>query len=109
MPCTYDPSPEEIAAATQQRDKYLRTELDRLTKENDRLRELVVGLAEGRTPSKKELDFIYRDQIKHRKEDLKRLEKTFRSRKDAKRLGLVMLADPNKPLADQLGFDPDSF
>ena len=48
-------------------------------------------------------------QIAHRKEDLARLEKTFRESKDALRLGKVLLADANEQFEPQLGFNPDDF
>jgi hypothetical protein len=99
----------------------IRPELDRLTTENDRLRELVLRLVDGETITKQELERIRREQTKHRKEDLARLEKQFKaSIADQKamgregatdlhtKLGLVITADPSKPLEPQLGFDPDS-
>jgi hypothetical protein len=99
-----------------------RTEMDRLTRENDWLRELTIRLLNGEPVTKEELECVRRDQIhQHRKEDLARLEKQFRaSIADQKamgreggtdlhaKLGLVVTADPSRPLTPQLGFDPDS-
>jgi hypothetical protein len=84
---------------------------DKLTHENDMLREVILAAAEKypKAFTAKTLKQVNLDQIAHRKEDLRRLEKTFRASKDAEKLGLVMLADPNKPLQKQLGFDPDAY
>jgi hypothetical protein len=101
MPCQYY-APGEAASI---RANEYKAELDRLTRENDRLRELVLTGAVNPDERKK----IEKEQIKHRKEDLARLKKTFTDQRDAKRLGLVMLADPKRPLEAQLGFDPDDF
>lgn len=117
MPCRYDPSPAEIAAshadATRRQDakeRKLKKDLDRLTHEGDMLREAIIALVdEGTPPSPDVMELIAEKQIEHRKEDLKRLEKTFREKKDAERLGKTMLADPQFPLEPQLGFDPDAF
>jgi hypothetical protein len=84
---------------------------DKLTHENDMLREELLRIAEI-NPKLLKPAFVKKinaAQIKHRKEDLQRLEQTFRTSKDAEKLGLVMLADPNKPLEPQLGFDPDAY
>lgn len=103
MPCRYE-GPLPIS------DKS-RKELDRLTKENDSLRELVLRLMNDSNAyiSDSEMNMILKDQLQHRKEDLARLKKTFLKSKDALRLGKVMLADPKKPLEPQLGFNPDDF
>jgi hypothetical protein len=84
---------------------------DKLTLENDMLREGILAAAE-KAPKAFTATFLKKvnlDQIAHRKEDLRRLEKVFRASKDAEKLGKVMLADPNKPLEKQLGFDPDAY
>jgi pyruvate/oxaloacetate carboxyltransferase len=84
---------------------------DKLTHENDMLREAILEAAikAPRAFSAAFLKKIGIEQTKHRKEDLARLEKVFRASKDAEKLGKVMLADPTKPLAKQLGFDPDDY
>lgn len=84
---------------------------DKLTLENDLLREGILAAAE-KAPKAFTATFLKKvslDQIAHRKEDLRRLEKVFRASKDAEKLGKVILADPNKPLEKQLGFDPDAY
>lgn len=84
---------------------------DKLTLENDILREGILAAAE-KAPKAFTASFLKKvnlDQIAHRKEDLRRLEKVFRASKDAEKLGKVILADPNKPLEKQLGFDPDAY
>lgn len=123
--------------------KVVKDKLDRLTHENDLLREiildaveqdaiLVVGKDDLRDLTKPRISLeqwamIKRSQEDHRKEDLARLERKLRdsiSRKigryvgvdriasyaadDSMKLAAVLLADPNKPLEPQLGFDPDS-
>lgn len=108
MPCRVD-EPFEPAGSGAAAIKW-RSKADQLTAENDLLREAIIGLVdEGTPPSPKVMKLIEKNQITHRKEDLKRLEKTFRAAKDAERLGKTMLADPTKPLEPQLGFDPDAY
>lgn len=118
MPCISDyplDNPPSVNLAN------VKLKLDRLTRENDWLREVTIRLVEGESVTKQELARIRRDQTAHRKEDLARLEKSFRgSIADQKamgregqtdlhaKLGLVVTADPSHPLAPQLGFDPDS-
>jgi len=99
-----------------------KAELDRLTAENDRLREFLLRLKAGGGLTVREWKVVERDQVAHRKEDLARLENTFRAAiSDQKamgrtggaselhaKLGLVVTADPALPLEPQLGFDPDS-
>lgn len=110
MPCTVTGSlAGDQALAAAEESARLRQELDRLTHENDVLREAVLSAAEGKPIKKSLLKQVRDNQVQHRKEDLARLEQTFRASKDATRLGLVMLADPAKPLKPQLGFDPDAF
>lgn len=105
MPCSYDTSAEDRA-------KMVR-DLDTMTVEADRLRELVIALVEGEmSPADVPADIvkeIQRRQVAHREEDLKRLEETFIKKKDHERLALVWKAKPAKPLEPQLGFDPDDF
>lgn len=105
MPCSYDTSAEDRAKMIQ--------DLDRMTVEADRLRELVIGLVNGSIQPKDVpsdiVKEIQRRQTAHRKEDLKRLEQVFIKNKDTERLALVWAAKPTKPLEPQLGFDPDSF
>jgi hypothetical protein len=122
MPCTYYETQAEINARNSEkaaaRQKII-DDLDRLTHENDMLREALLTLANEHESeygnfdyfpiSEDVLNLIGKNQVKHRKEDLKRLKKVFMQSKDAEKLGLVMLADPTKPLEPQLGFDPDAF
>jgi hypothetical protein len=108
MPCRYDMPVGNEDKATINR---LRKDLDKLTAENDMLREAVLNLTRDR---EFELDpavvkIIAEDQTKHRAADLKRLRNVFIKNRDAERLGLVMLADPKKPLEEQLGFSPDAY
>lgn len=105
MPCQ-GPSAYEIAAMERGEQKRL---IDRLTRENDELREKLLTLLSGGTLTKPESNEILASQIAHRKEDLKRLKQQFKKNKDALRYGLVGLADPKKPLEPQLGFNPDDF
>ena len=111
MPCRSDymaPTPGEQAAAIRREYK---AELDRLTAENDLLRDTVLGLINDpkyKVPAavKKKIESA---QVKHRKEDLARLEEVFYDKKDSERLAKVWAADPKKPLEEQLGFNPDDF
>lgn len=116
MPCTYYTSAEERQMAA---ERY-RAELDRLTHENDLLREALFVALDGGEIDPEFLKQIQHDQFKHRKEDLARLEETFRKSlketNDYARetiiyglLGRVVAADPTKPLEPQLGFDPDAY
>lgn len=112
MPC--------ISEYPGEREAGLREELDRLTHENDELREALLTLKDGGELRPAMWMKIGREQIKHRKEDLARLDRTLREAlRKAKpgvtnvtllyeRLGRVVAADPSKPLEPQLGFDPDS-
>lgn len=121
MPCRMDDYPptsyvvREIDTAEVRKLKAdlerIKKAADKLTHDNDMLREAVLKAANSdpKLYTKTFLKKVGVDQIKHRKEDLARLEKTFRDSKDAERLGKVMLADPNHPLEPQLGFDPDKF
>lgn len=59
--------------------------------------------------TKSVLKKIERDQVKHRKEDLKRLAHEFIESGHHAGLDKVLNADPTKPLEGQLGFDPDQF
>lgn len=120
MPCqVYEPSysSREVDAAIAKGEKHaaqakkFKEIADKLTHENDILRETILEVAE-KFPKAFTATFLKKvgaDQVKHRKEDLARLEEVFRKSRNAEKLGLVMLADPNKPLIKQLGFDPDEF
>ncbi len=105
MPCQYYTPDEERRMAAE----AYRKELNRLTHENDMLREALMVAVSGGEVDPDFLKTVYKNQVKHRKEDLKRLEETFRASRDAEKLGLVLLADPTQPLEPQLGFDPDAF
>lgn len=117
MPCMYEsfPTHSEMMKMNSEHIKKLenkfRKDLNKLTLENDILRDVILDIADTNPEliPAKILKMVEAEQIKHRKEDLKRLEKTFRKTKDAERLGKVMLADPNKPLEPQLGFNPDTY
>lgn len=76
MPCRYDPTPAEIAEGARRENLSLTNKLNKLTAENDLLREAILSFADnpGVTLPPKVLKVIEADQIKHRKEDLKRLE-----------------------------------
>lgn len=111
MPCNTDymePTPRELRMQEEARWKAVN---DRLTHENDQLREMLLRIVVD--PSykipKQWIKKVNADQIKHRKEDLARLKDTFTKSKDAEKLGKVILADPNLPLEEQLGFDPDKY
>ena len=84
---------------------------DTLAAENDVLRETILMLImdPNYKLKPKALKILNEEQIKHRKIDLLRLTDVFKAKRDAEKLGLVMLADPNKPLEPQLGFDPDRY
>ncbi len=55
------------------------------------------------------VEVLNKQQIEHREADLKRLMKVFADNLDRVRLRKVLDADATKPLAPQLGFDPDEF
>lgn len=65
--------------------------------------------AAGKPLADDELDNAEVVQIEHREADLRRLMKTFGETGDRERLRKVLDADNTKPLAPQLGFDPDEF
>jgi hypothetical protein len=114
MPCqveTYEDKGWNSARSANAEAERWKKIADKLTHENDILREVILAAAEKypKAFTAKVLKQVNLDQIAHRKEDLRRLEKTFRASKDAEKLGLVMLADPTKPLEKQLGFDPDAY
>lgn len=95
-------------------NKSARAELDRLTKENDMYREALLKIFEDNPGisvklPKKFVAALAESQIKHRKEDLARLEKTFIKDQDTENLQKVWDADPMQPLEPQLGFNPDDF
>lgn len=77
-----------------------------LTSENLILRDSLLRMLEGAPVGKRALDVIKKDQIELRKRTLEYLEERFRARRDAEKLGLVLLADPTEELEPQLGFDP---
>lgn len=111
MPCQMYSGDEIRAMDAEGKASKYKAVADKLTHENDMLREAILEAAQ-KAPRAFTATFLKKvglDQIKHRKEDLARLEKTFRKSKDAEKLGRVMLADPNKPLEKQLGFDPDAY
>lgn len=56
-----------------------------------------------------DFDKVKADQIEHRKDDIKRLIRTFAEAGDISNLRKVLDANPNGPLAPQLGFDPDAY
>lgn len=122
MPCSYYLPGEEEAI----KNNNLRKDLDRLTHENDQLREIVLEHARAYIPEDI-LKGIEKTQTQHRREDLARLEETFEEKitdiskkkptsntKDERRevftlLQRVLAADPSFPLEPQLGFDPDKY
>jgi len=113
MPCSLQPWEIEIENRRRgnTKEQILQKKADELTAENDQLREMLLKVSvdpDFKIP-KVWLKKVNADQVKHRKNDLKRLEQTFRKNKDAERLGKVILADPNQPLEEQLGFDPDHY
>ena len=103
MPCRSDYP--EIRTVT---DPALVAKLDKLTHENDMLREALLAVPQEHVDAKVRR-LIAKDQVAHRKEDLKRLRETFQRNLDFGRFEKVILADPKKPLEPQLGFDPDAF
>lgn len=126
MPCRYDPGPEDHLRTELERNKKLRKDLDRLTHENDQLREALLRLIteENYVLPAPAFERIAETQTKHRQEDLDRLESAIReligNDVDHVRLtpsnielnlfealGRVLTADPGKALEPQLGFDPD--
>lgn len=108
MPCRVDISDAERRQAD---FEQLLAKCDKLTAENDMLREAVLNLTRNRDfelePSV--IKIIAEDQTKHRTADLNRLKAVFTKSKDAEKLGLVMLANPKSPLEPQLGFSPDAY
>ena len=75
MPCQYYTPEEERRMAAE----AYRKELNRLTHENDMLREALMVTVNGGEVDADFLKTVYKNQVKHRKEDLKRLEETFRT------------------------------
>ncbi len=113
--------------------KPLQERNDELTHENDILREALLKII-GFEPKaaiwigKDVAQKIEEDQVEHRKEDLRRLEVYFLEQiqsyakvnpptdksydmldKYTGLLGKIRHADPEKPLEEQLGFDPDDY
>lgn len=112
MPCRSDymePTPAETTAAHNAAMDSIRIELDRLTRENDELREMILRLNGGGQLTEGEAMRVGLEQVDHRKADLARLEKTFIQAQDIARLEKVWNADPAFPLAPQLGFNPDDY
>ena len=122
MPCRYEEGPADFLRTEKQRTAQLTADLDKLTAENDRLREAILTLIADREAELHPdvVKVIENDQTKHRKEDLRRLEKQFRTELAAttdfarervlhQLAGAVVTADPSKPLEPQLGYDPDTF
>lgn len=139
MPCRVELTDSEVEAARRAKTdkeiakvvKPLQERNDRLTHENDTLREVVLeSLATGKMVNITDAQMvsITADQVAHRREDLRRLEQVFRDylaeafmsqgpdalftqdfKDTAERLQKVLDADPNKPLEPQLGFDPDEY
>ena len=141
MPCRVEPTEYELEASRRAKtDKEiakvvepLQKRNDELTHENDQLREAILDLIEKRTDVEGFFDEtlikkISRNQVEHRKEDLRRLEVSFLEniQKYAKvspptvksydmldmytnLLMRVRQADPSAPLEPQLGFDPDEY
>lgn len=108
MPCSLQPWEIEIENNRAKQhfageNERLKRVADSLTAELDRTRELALALLEGRKPDAKAVAALNKAQIAHRKEDLARLEKTL-----TEMLVKVKKASPNKPLEQQLGFNPDS-
>lgn len=103
--------------------KPLERAVDRLTHENDVLREVVLQLADslhGSPEAISGMESLRTMQTDHRREDLDRLERTlttphlyaeFELTPDVRRdmVRKVIQADPTKPLEPQLGFDPDAY
>lgn len=96
---------------------------DELTHEMDVLREAYLALAEEKSVEEREALPEYKNilaaQISHRKEDLRRAEKSLKQKIIAAdnaversefvyQLARVTEADPMLPLEAQLGFDPDT-
>ena len=96
---------------------------DELTHEMDVLREAYLALAEEKSVEEREALPEYKNilaaQISHRKEDLRRAEKSLKQKIIAAdnaversefvyQLARVTEADPALPLEAQLGFDPDT-
>jgi hypothetical protein len=104
MPCRMDDYP----AVREITDPRLLKKFDKLTHENDVLREALLAVPKEHVDPKARR-LISKDQVAHRKEDLARLKTTFKQNRDFDRFEKVVLADPSKPLEPQLGFDPDAF
>ena len=128
MPCN-DGGPLYPSAALSAENTRLKDRNNKLAYDNDLLRETLLKIMNAAPGTPVEIDasvmkMFEKDQIAHRKEDLKRLENTFRTAlandiardelklsRDLcfKYLGQVVMASPKKPLADQLGFDPNAY
>jgi hypothetical protein len=115
MPCTDGGAPYESYSYSEL--NKIRKRNDVLASENDRLREVIMAIhARPDLPIPDDvMRIINQDQVKHRKDDLKRLQAFF-LKADADsipdlptKLGKVLLASPRKPLEPQLGFSPDDY
>lgn len=120
MPCNDATSYMYRNAVDERAIEELRNRNDELARDNDALRETLLQLLNNPsyTVPKHVINMIEKDQIKHRKADLERLENTFRQRIAAgaaggdviyTALGKIITADPNKELESQLGFNPDEY
>lgn len=79
-----------------------------LVTEYEEMNELVATIGKD-TLSAADKAVIEARQKQHRSDDLRRLMKTFADSGDKDKLLAVINATPDKPLAVQLGFDPDDF
>lgn len=145
MPCRVELSESEIRANRQAQTnaeiakvvKPVQDRNDTLTHENDLLREALI-IVQGHV-GREQLEMwvggellsqVNQNQVEHRKEDLRRLNKTFLDKmveaatdkkisdSDVRVLNAlewsalllkVREADPTKPLEEQLGFNPDKY
>lgn len=93
----------------------LRNENEVLSAKVDELRELVIVLytTEWSPEVENKAKKMYKDQVRHREDDIKRLKVTFAGMKQTKlvqkRQAKLVEANPNFPLEPQLGFSPDKY
>ena len=83
-------------------------QIAQLVDEYEKLNELVTTVGKDSVEANI-LEAIEAEQIEHREQDLKRLMKTFGDSGDREKLAKVLGADNRKPLAVQLGFDPNDY
>lgn len=81
-------------------------QVNKMVSQYEELNELATRME---PPSKKQLQKIEKDQIEHRERDLRRLMKTLAAAGERELLKRVLDADNKKPLAPQLGFNPDDY